>query len=396
MKILIVGLFFPHPKVTHAGGIHLLNYIKALSTRGHEISLLSQITDSERLYLDSMDAYCAIVTTVPAISTFRQRVMKLPYILKYPKPWVEAFSPIMRRKLIELQDSNIYDIVHFEHLWTAQYLDLVSGPKTTLDEVDVDSLVFFRKYRKEKIPLKRMYFLWSWWRTLQLEVKFCNKFDLVFTKSDKDKCYLKSLVPDANILVINPWFEGLVNPQSEGDIMEGYSLLFVGNMGRDTNIEAVQYFCTSIFPKIANKVPKAKLYIVGDDPHPMVKKLANERVIVTGYVDDLLSYYQRCKVFIAPMLVGGGIINKILNALSVGRAVVCTSIANEGIGAIPNRDLFVADNPDDYAKLTIKLLNDDNEWQRISSNGKKFVFEKYNWHDSVNKLESAYIDILNT
>jgi polysaccharide biosynthesis protein PslH len=96
------------------------------------------------------------------------------------------------------------------------------------------------------------------------------------------------------------------------------------------------------------------------------------------------------------MLVGGGIINKILNALSVGRAVVCTSIANEGIGAIPNRDLFVADNPDDYAKLTIKLLNDDNEWQRISSNGKKFVFEKYNWNESVNKLESAYIDILNT
>jgi len=394
MNILIVSRFFPYPEVTHSGGTDLFHYIEGLNALGHQISLASFIREWERPYLESMRPYCVEVETVPGLSSFGQRLAKAPYLLKYPWLWVQTFSPAMRQVLQNMLSRQKYDIVHFEHLWTTQYLDLVQGCKTALDEVDVDSIVLFRQYRLARSFWARWYLFWCWWRAVQLEVGACEKIDLIFARSDTDRKYLQCLAPGQNIRELGPWFEGLDQPIFPPDRVEKHSLLFMGSMRLAPNIEAMLYFCQAIFPQILETIPDARLYIVGNAPSDQVKQLANEHVIVTGYVDDLWAYYARCQVVVVPLLVGGGIIIKTINALAAGRPVVCTSMGNGGIEAVSGRDLYVADTPELFAERTIELLTNPRRWQEMASNGRIFFEQKCNWDTIVNGLERAYAELL--
>jgi polysaccharide biosynthesis protein PslH len=394
MKILIVSLFFPYPKVTHAGGTNLFHYIEALQQCGHQISLLSFIQDCERPLLSSMKPYCVEIETVPAISGVFQRFAKAPYLLKYPAQWVEAFSRPMRRTMRAMLNRRHFDLVHFEHLWMTQFLDLVHDCATALDEVDVDSVVLFRRSRQAANWLVRQYLRWCWQRTVQLEVNACEKVDLVLTRSDKDRKYLQCLAPNRNIRVLPPWFEGLQQPAALPDQMEPHTLLFVGNMGRGPNVDAVLYFCKRILPQVLAVVPDARLYIVGDAPSEQIQRLADKHIIVTGYVPDLREYYARCQVFIAPLLIGGGIIVKILDALAAGRPVVCTSVACEGIETVSGRELYVADTAEKFAQRTIELLTDERSWQELAANGRALIERQFDWEHIVNDLEQVYLETL--
>ena len=394
MKILMVSRFFPYPKVTHSGGTDLFHYIEALQARGHQIALASYIMPAEQEYLHSMRPYCSVIETVPAISPWGQRLAKAPYLLAYPQQWVEAFSRPMRQVIQNLLSQQHYDLVHFEHLWTAQYLDLVQGSATALDEVDVDSIVLFRRSRRARSWLLRRYLRWCWLRTVQLEVDACEKMDLVFTRSDKDRKYLQCLAPDRNIRVLPPWFEGVQKTVLPLDHIEPRSLLFVGNMSRGPNIEAVVYFCEGIFPRVLQAIPDAHLYVVGDDPPSRIMHLSSDHITVTGYVQDLQPYYARCQVFVAPLLIGGGIIVKILDALAAGRPVVTTSIGNEGIEAVPGRDLHVADTSELFTDRVIDLLTSTQHWREMSQHGRRFVEQKYQWSTIIDDLEDAYARLL--
>ena len=396
MKILIVSRFFPYPEVTHAGGTNLFHYIEALGARGHEISLVSFIKERERPYVESMRSYCAEIEVVPGESSLGQRLAKAHYALRYPMQWVEAASPAMRRALSSMLGRRRFDIVHLEHLWLAQYLDLVDGPKTAVDEVDVDSVVLLRRARQAQSWLEKRYLDWCWRRTVELEIEACERIDLILARSDKDRQYLRCLAPGQNIRELLPWFEGVSKPPHPHSLVEEHSLLFVGDMRRINNVEAVVYFCRDIYPQILEAVPDAKLYIAGADPSARVKALANEHVVVTGFVEDLASYYARCQIFVAPLLVGGGIIIKILDALAAGRPTVCTSMGNEGIDALPGRDLYIADSPDLFARRTIELLTDTQKWREMAANARRFVEYKYDWEAIMDGLEDAYREVLTT
>ena len=343
-----------------------------------------------------MQPFCEEIETISAISTFRERLVKIPHLLLHPLQWVEAYSPKMRRIVDEMLTRKRFDMVHFEHLWMSQYVDLVDNCPVVLDEVDVDSVVMNRKYQNEQSFWKRRYYHWCWRKVIQLEINACMRSDLIFTRSEKDRRYLQHLVPGRNIRELPPWFEGLqFNPQPESYI-EKNSLLFVGNMNRKVNIQAVAYFCQHILPKIIEVVPDVMFYIVGDAPDNQVKRLAGEHVFVTGYVENIESYYGRCQVFVAPIQIGGGIIVKVLDALAARRPCVCTSIANEGIEAKPGRDLLVADSAEVFTARAIELMNNVDLWRTVASNGRAFFERKYHWETTVDQLEKAYLELIPT
>lgn len=392
--LLIISLFLPYPEVTHAGGTNLFHYIEALVKRGHRVSIASYIFPEEHQKVISLKPYCEEVSLVPAISTLEWRLLKAPYLMTHPLQWVEAYSPQMHRVISEMLTRKRYDMVHFEHLWMTQYVDLVSNCPVILDEVDVDSVVFYRKFRRDQSFWKRRYYYWCWQKSVRLEVDACERFDLIFTRSEKNRRYLQCLAPGRNIRELPPWFEGLEYDYQPESQVEKNNLLFVGNMSRQANIQAVEYFCQNILPKIIEVIQDVKFYIVGDAPDIQVKRLASEHVIVTGYVQDLESYYRRCQVFIAPIQIGGGIIVKVLDALAAGRPVVCTSIANEGIEAIPDQDLLVADSADLFAERIIELLKNASLWQRIASGGRAFIECKYHWETIADRLERAYLELV--
>ena len=115
----------------------------------------------------------------------------------------------------------------------------------------------------------------------------------------------------------------------------------------------------------------------GGQPASRILALANDRVIVTGYVPDTAPYLQKCRVSIAPLRYGAGMKGKVGEALACGLPVVASSIAVEGTDLQSGRNVIVADDPVAFADAAIALYQNEELWNRISINGKEFVTKLY-------------------
>ena len=133
------------------------------------------------------------------------------------------------------------------------------------------------------------------------------------------------------------------------------------------------------------------LHIVGGSPADAVKRLASDPAVkVTGYVEDLACYYQRCDVSVAPMRMVGGVMCKILDAMAAGLPVVTTFEGNAGIGAKPGEEILIANTTESFADETIALLRDGQRRATIGRRGLDFVRREFSWDESIRRLERVY------
>jgi glycosyltransferase involved in cell wall biosynthesis len=171
------------------------------------------------------------------------------------------------------------------------------------------------------------------------------------------------------------------------------SLLFIGNMGYPPCVDAVLYFCREIFPRIRRATGAAELWIVGRDPQPEVLQLNGNGVHVTGQVDDVIPYYRQSAVCVVPLRAGGGTRLKILEAMALGRPVVSTAIGCEGLEVIDGEHLLIADDPDQFAEKTVRLLTNRKLYDHISTNGRKLAETRYDWDNIAGRLMQVYAEM---
>jgi glycosyltransferase involved in cell wall biosynthesis len=118
-----------------------------------------------------------------------------------------------------------------------------------------------------------------------------------------------------------------------------------------------------------------------------VVKLKSNRVIVTGWVDDISEYYAKSKVFVAPMQIGTGLQNKLLEAMAMQLPCITSNLANNALNAEPNKSVLIGENPKDYANHIVQLLDNKDLYQKIAENGYDFVKRNYTWEGSTSILE---------
>src|SRR5208282_6305451 len=135
-------------------------------------------------------------------------------------------------------------------------------------------------------------------------------------------------------------------------------VVFTGSMDWEPNVDAVEYFCSQIWPRIREEFPDAIFQIVGRNPFAKVRRLASESVEVTGTVPSVAEYLEKASVVVVPLRIGGGTRLKIFEAMAMGKALVSTSIGAEGLDVLHGRDLLLADNPDRFANAVLDLLRD--------------------------------------
>ena len=171
----------------------------------------------------------------------------------------------------------------------------------------------------------------------------------------------------------------------------GDRIVFVGRMDYHANVEGVRWFCRQVWPRIRASRPTALFQIVGGYPVPAISRLARAGEIdVTGFVTDVRPYVKHASVVVVPLRVGGGTRLKILEALAMSRPVVSTTVGAEGIEAVPDRDLVIADRPEAFADEVVSLLNQMERRQTLGAAGYRFVQNQYNWERIVKDLEQIY------
>jgi glycosyltransferase involved in cell wall biosynthesis len=147
---------------------------------------------------------------------------------------------------------------------------------------------------------------------------------------------------------------------------------------------------------IWNEKPRAKFFIVGKGPRASLKTLANKdnRIVVTGRVKDVRPLIDKAKLFVVPIRVGGGTRLKILEAMSMNKAVVSTTLGAEGIHYTNRNNIIITDHPQDFAKAVLYLLNNKEKALEIGAAGRKLVCEQYDWRIIGEKLKKTYQDVL--
>jgi glycosyltransferase involved in cell wall biosynthesis len=160
-------------------------------------------------------------------------------------------------------------------------------------------------------------------------------------------------------------------------------------------IDAVLFFCKEILPLVRERVGKVEMWVVGRDPVPEIRALDGDGIHVTGQVEGIQPYYQRCTAVVVPLRAGGGTRLKILEAMALGRPVVSTSIGCEGLDVAPEKHLLVADDPEDFADATARLILDCGLNQRIVSEARQLVVDHYNWDAIASDLMHFYAEMTN-
>ena len=165
-----------------------------------------------------------------------------------------------------------------------------------------------------------------------------------------------------------------------------YTLLFNGNMQYQPNVKSAIYIVTHILPLVKEKIPEVSLLISGTSPTKEVKELASDSVTISGWMDDIRDAYNQASIFIAPMQIGTGLQNKLLEAMAMQMPCVTSKLANNALNAMPNKEILIGNSKEEYAELIIELIRNSEKREELGKNGQTYVRTNFNWESSTQKL----------
>lgn len=261
----------------------------------------------------------------------------------------------------------------------AQYLiPELDGIPVLLDFVDVDSEKWLQYADIAPLP-KRWLFQTEGRRLRRLEADIAAKVRAAVLTTEPEADILRSFQPNANVIAVaNGVRSDFFAPQAEME--DESSCVFVGAMDYKANIEGVNWFARNVWPQIIAKHPSAAFRIVGRDPAPAVQSLASiPGIEIVGGVPDVRPMVAKSAISIAPLQIARGVQNKVLEALSMGKAVVATREALTGIAAQPGSELLEANSPEEWVQSLTALWDDPARRKTLGRAGREFVLAKHQW-----------------
>jgi len=382
MKLLVLLPRVPYP-LEKGDKLRAFYQIKELS-KYHDIYLIAlQDTPLHDEALEKIKSYCKEVYLFKLSWFSKCWGITRAFFKGLPMQCGYFYSSKAKRKIEKLINKIHPDHIYCFMIRMAEYVKHHKHHKT-LDYQDVLSIGM--KRRSEKAPFwKKPIFLYEYQALKRYEKNIFHHFTnkIIITNIDRDLIHH----PHRQYIQVIPNgidFERFAHIKKE----KVHDLIFAGNMSYPPNIDAALFLVKSIFPKLLAKFPDLKLCICGANPAPTIKALASENITVTGWVDEMAEYYAQSKIFIAPMHLGTGLQNKLLEAMAMKLPCVTSPLAGKPLeGALHHNDLLICNNVNDYVEATSKLLNDEDFYHTIAENGYQFVKTNYDWEEIGKKLE---------
>lgn len=406
MKILFFVPYIPSKIYTRS-----YNFIKYLHSLGHEITLLALWSRAKDLsQLEEIRPFTSVIHTVqvPTWRSLRNSLISLPS--QTPLQAEYTWSPDVTSQISQLfAAGNHFDLVHVEHLRGAKYAlyirtlllqsKNIQNIPIVWDSVDCISYLFEQASRQSRRLTSRLLTRLDLQRTKKYEGWLIHQFDRVLVSSRVDKNALLNLSPTSidpdQIQVVQNGVDLSYFAPDPNRSPEPETVVITGKMSYHANVSMVLFLVREIMPHVWAKKPKAKLLVVGKDPAKIVTQLAaDKRIVVTGYVEDIRSYLHRATVSVVPLTYGAGIQFKVLEAMACETAVVATSRAIASLNVIPERDILIADTPQDFASQVLRLMDDPILRKSIASAGKTYVTVNHNWSTIAAQLDTIYTDCI--
>ena len=397
MRILFVVPYMPN-----LIRVRPYNLIRALSQRGHQVTVLTLTTSAaEVAQANELAKECEVIThPLPRLRSLANSLLALPG--RTPLQALYCWQPALARDLLRLVSQGNYDVVHVEHLRGARYatflsrqMPAVQRPPIVWDSVDCISLLFRQAAAQSKSIFSRLITRLELGRTERYEGWLLRQFERILVTSPADRQALSALasggVPSAPIDVIPNGVDlHYFQPDTE-ERRQSNTLVLSGKMSYHANITMALYLVREIMPRVWAQRPDVKLTIVGKDPPREIVGLStNESVMVTGTVADIRPYLQQAAIAVAPIRYGAGIQNKILEAMACGAPVITTPQATAALNATVGRDLLVAADAPAFAAAILDLLSAKARREAVAEAGLSYVRTCHDWDAISAQLEHVY------
>ncbi len=374
--------------------IRSFHWLKHFSAR-HQVYLGTFVDDPEDWrHVKAIEAYCAETCVLPLdprwsklrslTGLLRGQPLTLPY---YADP------RMIRWTAGKVAQRDIDAVLVFSSAM-AQFVDPGWTVPKFIDFVDVDSDKW-HQYADSKPP-------WSAWIYRREGVKLlaydrwvAQVFDRSLFVSRAEARLFQSLVPEvaAKVSAIEngvdlAYFRGgreYPNPYSPGEQV----FVFTGAMDYWANVDAVRWFADHVFPEILRHHVEARFYIVGARPSDTVRSLGRrEGVVVTGSVPDIRPYLFHARMSVAPLRIARGIQNKVLEALAMGKPVLATPMAMDGLEIATDLAVQVEEDPAGMAECARRALRDRSYFPRYVEANRSFVEMRYSWDRNLAQLDA--------
>lgn len=398
MRILWVTAQFP---CLHSGAqVRQFNLLKYLSQTNF-VTVLSLLRENEEQEIPKLRDLGIDVITVPmpqkrSLGKWHNRFHSWSQLILDPQPnFAHTFSTgELRNHLSELVKDWKPDIVHLDELYVASLEEVVEGTPCVLTETNVESKVFERKSRYIKKYTHRLS-AWIEMRKLSTwERKMLHRVQACVAVSNEDAAALRLLAPNLPVTIVPNGVDTYRFKPPNNSQLERSGLLFFGNLDYQPNIDALIFFSREIFPLIQSSQPDITLTIIGPNAPASIRALGDiPGVSFIGFVEDLRPYLWRASVCVVPLRSGGGTRIKILESLAAGCPVVSTALGAEGLILQDGQDLLFADEPGDFARTVLDLLNNSELRHRLAIAGTRTVEKRYDWKVITPQLEQLFASI---
>jgi sugar transferase (PEP-CTERM/EpsH1 system associated) len=392
--LLFLAQRLPYPP-TKGEKIRAFHELKYLS-QWYDIHLGCLIDDPEDLqYVDTVRAMCRdiyvaqINRRIGRVSCLRGlftgEALSVTYFRdKGLAQWVRGIVDTIKPAVTFVYSSNMAPYV----------LDLPHTGLRVVDLVDVDSEKWRALAASTQGPMRFVYRR-EWRKIAALEQRIAVQCDLAVLVSNAEAALFVRQHPDCaprirdvSNGVDHCYFDpALDHPPVYDTTRPNY--VFTGTMDYPPNADAVIWFANEILPVIRRTLPTARFHIVGSSPSPEVLQLARiDGVLVTGRVPDVRPYIAQSTAGVAPMRIARGIQNKVLEAMAMGRPVILTSGALEGIGAHPATETILADTVESFAAACCRMAT-TNDAAAIGAAARARVLRDYDWNVTLRRFDDV-------
>lgn len=398
MNILFISHRIPYPpnKGEKIRSYNILHHL----VQDHEVFVASMIDESKDIQF--VPVLCSMIKQFryDTISPLPKKLFSsIAFLQSKPISSLYFYSRRLQHWIDNLLEDSGIEAIFCSSAPTAEYIfrsrhygrKLNDIPRI-MDLIDVDSCKWEQYAERTSGMMSIIYGLEGKFLR-KYEERIATEFDRVLLVSDAEKKTFLDRVPTAKAEALTNGVDlKYFSPSSSKSHQSAPKIVFTGMMDYWPNIDGTEWFLENVFPLVLDAIPEVSFCIVGGRPSASILAKANRfpNVKVTGYVDDIREYISEAALCVAPLRVARGIQNKVLEAMSMGKPVVCTPQALEGICAEHGKHLLAADTAPDFAEAVIRLLRDPEMNEQIGRNARTLVRDNFSWESNLTPLDSIF------
>ena len=392
MKVLQLCNKPPYPSVD--GGTMAMNSItQGLLRAGCELHVLTVETDKHPAHLDQLPADYRQATGFEAVY-IDLSVKVLPAAVSmlcgesyHVKRYVN--SDFARRLTAILQEQQ-FDVVHVESIFLTPYVPIIrkySSAKVILRAHNVEHLIWKRVAQSTRNYFRRWYLNHLSLTLRAYEMEHLQDYDGIVCITQGDADYFRLNGCRRPVAVIPFGVEPVKVPETA---VEPNSLFHIGAMDWMPNQESIAWLLDDVWPMVHREVPQAHLYLAGRKMPKRLMQAQIDGVTVVGEVDDATQFIANKQINVVPLLSGSGIRVKIIEAMSLGKAVVTTTVGARGIDYTDGENLLIANTPSEFARQIGRLVTDPDYCRHVGEAAAHLVAERYDVGRLTDQLLAFY------